>query len=523
MSRVEVYDTTLRDGAQREGVSYTVLDKLRIARKLDELGVAFIEGGWPGSNPKDAEFFARAKDLRWQHATLCAFGSTRRAEVDAEEDANVRALIAAGTAVCTVFGKSSLLHVRHVLRTTPDENLRMIEETVACLRRAGRRVIYDAEHFFDGWTLDAAYALETLRAACRGGAETLVLCETNGGALPWQVEEVVRAVGAAVDAPLGIHAHDDSGCAVANSLAAVRAGARQVQGTINGYGERCGNANLCAVVPGLELKLGYTCLPRGALTKLPDVSRFVAEIANLPPDEHMAYVGRSAFAHKGGVHVAALRRHPQSYQHIDPALVGNHPRVVVSELGGRGNLRSRAEALELPLDEEAQVTLLGHIKDREAHGCAFEAAEGSVELLLRRQQASYHAPFRLLDYRVIAAGPGAHAEATVKITVAERVYHTAAEGAGPVHALDAALRKALLPVYPSVSRIHLADYKVRILDGARGTEATTRVLIDSTDGTRRWSTVGASSSILDASASALADSFEYALERAEHSYKEAQS
>jgi 2-isopropylmalate synthase len=514
--QVEVYDTTLRDGAQREGISYSLEDKLRIARRLDALGVTFIEGGWPGSNPKDAAFFARAQKESWQHALIVAFGATRRASARVEDDPSVAALLAAGTQACAIFGKSSPLQVLEVLRTTLAENLRMIEETVAYLRSRGRRVIYDAEHFFDGFAADPAYALATLRAATQGGAETLALCDTNGGSLPWQIEAAVAAVRKELgdEVRIGVHCHDDTGCGVANTVAAVRAGAAHVQGTINGYGERCGNANLCAVIPNLELKLGRRCLPEGALPRLREVSRFVAEVANLAPDDHMAYVGDSAFAHKGGVHVAAMRRTTASYQHIEPALVGNQCRVVVSELSGRANVLSKAVELGVgALDEEAGSRALERIKAREAEGFSFEAAEASVALLLRRQAANYKPPFSLVDYRVMVGrhGDRTFAEATIKLQMSERVLHTAAEGDGPVHALDAALRKALAPIWPHAAEIELADYKVRILDGSSGTRATTRVLIDWFDGVRRYSTVGASANILEATYQALADGFEYGL------------
>jgi len=416
--------------------------------------------------------------------------------------------------VCTVVGKSSLLHVREVLRTTADENLRMIEESVAWLREHGRRVFYDAEHFFDGYQADSAYAVETLCAAVRGGAEVLVLCDTNGGSLPWQIEEVVRAVRLALVMPLGIHCHDDAGLAVANSLAAVRGGATQVQGTINGYGERCGNANLCAVIPDLELKMRTRCLPAGRLAGLYELSRFVAEVANAAPDEHMAYVGRSAFAHKGGIHVAAMRRDERAYQHIEPEAVGNRMRVVVSELSGRGNLLSKAEELGVDAAGDGVAEVLTEIKQLEARGFAFEAADASVALMLARQAAGYRPPFRLIDYTVSVEhrdGRGTFAEATVKVEVDGARFHTAAEGDGPVHALDAALRKALAARFPEVAGFRLVDYKVRILDGEHATAATTRVLIDTASGDRRWTTVGASANIIEASWRALADSFEYGL------------
>ena len=512
---IQIYDTTLRDGTQREGISLSCADKLRIARKLDKLGVAFVEGGWPGSNPKDAEFFERVRDLEWHTALIAAFGSTCRARGGPEGDANIKALLDARTPVCTVVGKSWTLHVAEVLRTTLDDNLRLIEQSLAYLRAQGRRVIYDAEHFFDGYKADPAYALETLEAAVRGGAETVVLCDTNGGALPWETVEIVRAVKAALAHPLGIHAHNDSECAVAISLAAVREGVIQVQGTINGYGERCGNANLCAIIPDLELKLGLHCLPEGHLPKLHEVSHFVAEVANLAPDEHMAYVGNSAFAHKGGIHVAAMRRNGHSYQHVDPTLVGNQQRVVVSELSGRGNLLSKAEEYGLDVNGGSEVAdVLSEIKTLEAQGFSFEAAEASVAMMMQRQQPGYTPPFELIDFSVNVEhrrGRGIFAEATVKVRVDGEVQHTAAEGNGPVNALDMALRKALVSHYPDIANFHLADYKVRILNSDSGTAATTRVLIDTQNGTKRWSTVGASANIIEASWRALADSVEYGL------------
>src|SRR3990172_4261166 len=512
---IQIYDTTLRDGTQREGISLSCDDKLRIARRLDVLGVAFIEGGWPGSNPKDAEFFERARDIPWKNACIAAFGSTCRVNGGPEDDANIRALLDARTPVCTVVGKTWTLHVTDVLRTTLDDNLRIIEKSLAYLREHGRRVVYDAEHFFDGYRADPAYALETLKAAIRGGAETLVLCDTNGGSLPWQIGEVVAVVKAALKHPLGIHAHNDGECAVANSLAAVHEGAIQVQGTINGYGERCGNANLCSIIPALELKMSVRCVPEGQLRTLYEVSHFVAEVTNLVPDEHLAYVGKSAFAHKGGIHVAAMRRNAVSYQHVEPELVGNQMRVVVSELSGRGNLLSKAEELGLALDrKEGVADVLNEIKLLESKGFSFEAAEASVAMLMKRQEPGYKAPFELIDFLVHVehrTGRGIFAEAMVKVRVDGDVLHTAAEGDGPVDALDAALRKALLPRYPRVAELHLSDYKVRILDSSTGTAAITRVLIDTQDGSKTWSTVGASTNIIEASWRALVDSVEYGL------------
>ncbi len=511
---VQVYDTTLRDGTQREGIALSCDDKVRIARRLDALGVTFLEGGWPGSNPKDAEFFERARDIEWEHALIAAFGSTCRAGTNPEDDANIHALLDADTPVCTVVGKTWTLHVTEVLKTTLEENLRIIEESLAYLTAQGRRVIYDAEHFFDGYKADSAYALETLQAAIRGGAELVVLCDTNGGSLPWEVEEIAQSV-ASMGHPFGIHTHNDGECAVANTLAAVRAGAIHVQGTINGYGERCGNANLCSIVPDLTLKMSKRCLPEGNLAQLNEVAHFVAEVANLAPDEHMAYVGRSAFAHKGGIHVAAMRRNVTSYQHIDPELVGNQMRVVVSELSGRGNLLSKAEELGLDGANGDQVTdVLNEIKDLEARGFSFEAAEGSVAMMLKRQQPDYAPYFDLVDYTVYVEhrdGRGMVTEATVKVMVNDECIHTAAEGNGPVNALDHALRKALSPSYPALEQFQLADYKVRILNGQNGTSATVRVLIDTQNAHERWSTVGASPNIIEASWRALADSIDYGL------------
>ena len=512
---IQIYDTTLRDGTQREGISLSGSDKIRIARKLDELGVAFIEGGWPGSNPKDADFFERARDIQWEHALVAAFGSTCRAKGGPDDDANIKALLDSQTPVCTVVGKTWTLHVTEVLRTTFEDNLRIIEQSLTYLKAQGRRVIYDAEHFFDGYRADPIYALETLKAAARGGAETLVLCDTNGGAMPWELSEVVRTVKAAVDCPLGIHVHNDGECAVANTIKAIREGAIQVQGTINGYGERCGNANLCAIIPNLELKMGMHCLPEGHLVRLFEVAHFVAEVANLAPDEHMAFVGKSAFAHKGGIHVAAMRRTALSYQHVDPALIGNQMRVVVSELSGRGNLLSKAEEYGLGTIGGEEVTgVLNEIKALESQGFSFEAAEASVALMLKRHQSGYVSPFEMIDFSAIVEhrqGRGMFAEATVKVRVKGEVFHTAAEGDGPVNALDTALRKALLVHYPEINSFHLDDYKVRILNGDAGTAASTRVLIDTVSDGKRWSTVGASTNIIEASWRALTDSMEYGL------------
>lgn len=511
---VAVYDTTLRDGTQSEGFSLSVDDKLRIACLLDELGVNYIEGGWPGSNPKDVAFFERAQAIDFKTARLAAFGMTCRAGGEPATDANIQALLDANTPVVTVVGKTSIMHVTEVLRTTPDENLRIIRESLSYLKAQGKEVIYDAEHFFDGYKLDAAYALDTLRAALDGGADLLVLCDTNGGSMYWEIERLTSEVATALpEATIGIHTHNDTEQGVANTLAAVRNGAVHVQGTINGYGERCGNANLCSIVPSLELKMGLRCLPEGSLRKLSHISRTVDEIANMAPDTHQAYVGKSAFAHKGGLHVAAMRRAIDSYQHIDPDLVGNEMRFLMSDLAGRGTVLHEAEKLGMDLESATARAILEEIKQLEHEGFVFEGADASVALMVTRSADDYTPPFELVTFTtmVIQNGSGSENEATVKVRVGDDIYHTAATGNGPVNALDRALRKALTPVYPELARFHLADYKVRILDGDNGTAATTRVLIDTHNGHQRWSTVGAGTNIINASWRALVDSVEYGI------------
>ncbi|MBA3468010.1 MAG: citramalate synthase [Herpetosiphonaceae bacterium] len=512
---VLLYDTTLRDGTQREGLSLSVADKLKIARELDRFGMQYIEGGWPGSNPKDAAFFVQAAQMTWQHAKIAAFGSTRRANVRAEDDANLHALLDARTPVVTLVGKSWTLHVTQVLETTLAENLAMIGDSVALMKAHGKEVVYDAEHFFDGYRADPAYALSTIRAAAAAGADWVVLCDTNGGSLPEWITQVVTAVKAELDIPLGIHTHNDGELAVANSLAAITAGCRQVQGTINGYGERCGNANLIAIVPNLQLKMGYTCVEAAQLARLTELSRIVSEIANLNPDDHAAYVGVSAFAHKGGIHVAAVAKVEHSYQHIEPTLVGNRKRVVISELAGRGNVKMRSEELGIT-SAGLERSVLDRVKLLESKGFQFEAAEGSFELLVRRAAADYTPPFTLIDVMIVVEqrrGVEMLAEATVKLRVGDEIYHTAAEGNGPVNALDRAMRKALLPSYPELAEVHLVDYKVRILDSETATGATTRVLLEAAQGDQRWTTVGCSANIIEASWQALADSLELPLLR----------
>ncbi|MDX2140722.1 MAG: citramalate synthase [Chloroflexota bacterium] len=515
MQHIAIYDTTLRDGTQREGISLSLADKLRITELLDNFGVDYIEGGWPGSNPKDAGYFEAVRDLPLKHAKIAAFGSTCRKNSDPATDPNIIALVDAQTPVVTVVGKTSMLHVTDVLQTTPDENLRMIHDSLAYLKSLGKEVIYDAEHFFDGLKLDLEYALDTLKAAIDSGADIVILCDTNGGTLPWEVEEYVSLVRRTFpDFPIGIHTHNDGECAVANSLAAVKAGAVQVQGCINGYGERCGNANLCSIIPDLQIKMGYDCVSAANLPGLTRLSRAVAEIANLAPDEHLAYVGKSAFAHKGGIHVAAIRRNVDSYQHINPALVGNEMRVLVSDLSGQGNLLSKAEEFNLDVSSAEAVKVLTEIKKLESEGYVFEGAEASVAVRLHRAKPGYEPIFTLIDFMVVVEerrGRGTTAEAMVKIDLHGDVVHTAAEGNGPVNALDLALRKALVPYYPQYAEFQLADYKVRILDGDNGTAAVTRVLIDTQRGAQRWSTVGAGANIIQASWRALVDSVEYGI------------
>ncbi len=521
---VTLYDTTLRDGTQGENVTLSLADKLRIARMLDEYGMPYIEGGWPGSNPKDIEFFKAARTMTWQTAKLAAFGSTRHRANTAATDPNIRELVAAETPVVTIFGKSWLLHVTEVLGATPQENLDMIADSVRFIVDHGRELVYDAEHFFDGYRADPDYALATLRAAREAGATTLVLCDTNGGTLTAKLAEVVTDVRTVLEADpaaasvvWGIHAHNDADLAVANSMAAVGAGVRHVQATINGYGERTGNANMVSILANLALKTEHRLVPEGGgqLSGLTELSRSVAEIANLNPNDWQPYVGRSAFAHKGGVHGAAVAKVERSYQHIDPTVVGNQGRLVVSELGGRANTRIRAEQLGHQLEGVVDAKVLSElVKKLESEGLAFEGAEASFELLIRRHQADYAAPFRIVDYTCLVeqrSGRELLSEATVKVEVDGEILHTAADGNGPVNALDAALRKALRAFYPQLDDVHLYDYKVRILDGDSATAARTRVIIDSSDGTLEWSTMGSDTNIIAASAAALADSLEYAI------------
>jgi 2-isopropylmalate synthase len=536
--RIVVYDTTLRDGAQGPGVSFSVSDKLKVARKLDELCLEYVEAGWPGSNPKDTEVFDALREEPLQRARLAAFGATRRHGVSAEEDENLRELLASGAPVCTLVGKASAWQVREVLRVSREENLAMIRESIAYLVSQGREVIFDAEHFFDGFDADGDYALDACVEAARAGASWVVCCDTNGGRMP---HEIARGVGvlverlSAVDRPggggaggggpvrIGIHCHNDCDLAVANTLAAVEAGADMVQGTINGLGERCGNANLCSVVPNLRIKLGLDALDDGGVSRLTEASQYVAEIANMALSPQVPFVGDGAFAHKGGQHVAAVMRHQDAYQHIDPQLVGNHSRVLVSELSGRGNVLYKAREFGIDVDKDDPMTrrLVRHLKELEHQGYSYEGADASFEMVIRRMRDGYVPPFVVVDFIALVErrqhDGEVISEGTIKVRVGDEVLHTAADGNGPVNALDLALRKALLPRFPQLEHVRLHDYKVRILDEAAGTYAVTRVLIESGDvrDGRRWSTVGCSANIIEASMAAVADSLEYAVLKVE--------
>jgi 2-isopropylmalate synthase len=518
---VKLYDTTLRDGAQSEGISFSVVDKLHIARKLDELGVHYIEGGWPGSNPKDAEFYQRLRELKLKNAQLVVFGSTRRANIKVELDDNIAMLVSSGVKIATIVGKGSELQVRHVLQTTPEENLKMIADSISYLKKNGMTVFWDVEHFFDGFKQNPEYSLKTLEVAAESGTDCLVLCDTNGGALPDEISTAIEAVRRRTNVPLGIHCHNDSGLAVANTLAAVRAGVTQVQGTINGYGERCGNANLCSIIPALKLKMGINCISDGQLALLTEVSHYVSELANLVPDPYAPYVGASAFSHKAGYHMDGITKWPDAYQHIEPAKVGNRQRTVVSDQSGKRNIITKAKELGIDLStaEKEVRELLASVKQLESRGFQYDNAEASFELLLHRARPDYKPPFELVDFMVVVESkrrPSTRkeaeqmlSEAMVKVKVGGEIIHTAAEGDGPINALDLALRKALLQFYPSLEKVKLVDYKVRILEESTGTESQVRVLIESSDGDKEWRTVGGSTNIIEASWLALADGLEW--------------
>ena len=517
--RVHLYDTTLRDGLGMEGLSLSVEDKVAIARRLDELGVEYVEGGYPGSNPKDAEFFERMRETPLRRAKLAAFGSTRRAGGDAATDPALAAVLAAATPAVTLVGKSSAEQVRTVLETTGEENLAMIADSVRLLVERGREVIFDAEHFFDGFADDPRYAIATLRAAAGAGASAVALCDTNGGSMPEDVVRGVREAAEAVDCAIGIHVHNDADLAVANTLLAVQAGATQVQACLNGWGERCGNANIISVIANLQLKLGIEVVSAEQLARLTELSHFATELANLAPNPQQPYVGTSAFAHKAGLHVAAITKSAGSYTHVDPTSVGNAERVLVSELSGRRNIVAKLAEQEagFALSDSEASALAEDVKDREARGFQYESAEASFELLARRSLAGYAAPFALEDFLIVErrspAGDGTanemQAEAMVKVRVGETLSQTAADGNGPVSALDAAVRRALLESFPELERVHLVDYKVRIINPDGGADAAVRVLIESSDGARLWRTVGASTDVVEASWLALQDAYEY--------------
>ncbi len=518
MADVYVYDTTLRDGSQREGISFSVNDKLQIAQLLDELGVDYIEGGWPGSNPKDMEFFARARsELSLCHSKIVAFGSTRHAHSDVKTDVNVLALLEAGTSAATVVGKSWDFHVFHALDTTLEENLAMIEDTVSYLKEKGLEVFFDAEHFFDGYNENRDYALATLEAAARGGADTIVLCDTNGGAMPLEMQKVFWQVKEHIQIPLGIHSHNDADMAVANSIIALQSGASHVQGTINGYGERCGNADLCAIIANIHLKMKINKFTPEQMKKLTVVSKMISELANVRPLVSQPYVGRNAFTHKGGIHVDAVVKQSRTYEHASPEVVGNKRRILISELAGKSNILFKLQDKKFSqIGEFSHVKdVLKQIKKMEYEGYQFEGADGSFELLIWKTMHSYKPLFKLEGFRVIVdkqrRGDDLYVEATIKLKVGNRVMHTAAEGNGPVNAMDNALRKALEGFYPKLKGIRLVDYKVRVLEGRDGTAARVRVLIITQNGDKRWGTVGVSENIMEASWIALVDSIEYGL------------
>lgn len=513
---IKVFDTTLRDGTQGEKVSFSVEDKLRIAKRLDEFGIHYIEGGWPGSNPKDFLFFQKAQQIGFKHAKIVAFGSTLRPGFEPERDPNLQTLLEANTSAVCIFGKSWLLHVKKALKITAQANLDLIKDTVAYLKSHGKEVIYDAEHYFDGYNDNPDYAMQTLWAAQQGGADVLALCDTRGGTFTSDIARIVLRTKEMVTVPLGIHTHNDSELAVANTLSAVENGCEHVQGTINGYGERCGNANLCSVIPNLQLKSRYYCVPDENLTQLTALSHFVSEVANLSHPQNLPYVGKSAFAHKGGIHVSAVMKDVHTYEHIAPDEVGNQRRVLVSELSGRSNVFYKAKELNVDFKTHSEKVpdIVNQLKNLENCGYQYEAAEGSFELLVRKVIGNGQDFFQLEGFRVVIeknACEAPRSEATIRLNVNGRTEHTAAEGSGPVHALDKALRKALVKFYPEIQKMHLSDYKVRVLNEKDGTGAKVRVLIDSCSDGETWGTVGVSENIIEASWQALMESFSYYL------------
>lgn len=514
-----IYDTTLRDGTQGEKINFSAEEKLRIARRLDDTGFHYIEGGWPGANPKDVRFFEMAKGMTFRNARLTAFGSTRKPGARPETCRNIRALLKAQTPAIAIFGKSWDLHVKEILGSTLEENLEMIRDSVAYLKKKGKEVIFDAEHFFDGYLRNPAYAIETLKAALESGADRIVLCDTNGGTMPHDLTAAVHAAAAVIPpARLGIHAHNDCGLAVANTIAAVHAGVVMVQGTVNGYGERCGNADLTTVIGNLQLKMGRKCLPAASLGQLTNLSYFVSEVANVRPMPFRPYVGTSAFAHKGGIHVNAVAKNPQAYEHIRPELVGNHQRVLASDHAGKSTIAWKARELGVDLEENDEVSrkIVREIKRLEDQGFQFDAADGSLSLLMKKITGAFKEPFTLECFNVTNGKTGNHAPvclATMKISVGSDVELTAAEGNGPVNALDHALRKALAKFYPQIEEVHLIDFKVRIVEGSEGTAAKVKVLLDSRDAEEVWSTIGVSENVIEASWQALVDSIQYKLSK----------
>jgi len=509
--KIEVYDTTLRDGSQGENVFFTLNDKIKIAEKLDECGIDFIEGGWPGSNPKDIAFFKRVKNKKFKTSKIVAFGSTRRKNYPVEKDPFVKKLLESETEYITIFGKSWDLHVKDVLKITLDENLKLIEETISFLLKNNRKVFFDAEHFFDGYKRNPEYALKTILVAENSGAERIVLCDTNGGSLPFEIEDIVKKVKEKIKTPIGIHAHNDSSLAVANTISAVKNGAIHIQGTINGLGERCGNADLTSIIPVLQIKMGYKCIPEDKLIYLTELSRFVYEIANIVPPNNQPFVGLSAFAHKGGVHIDAVSKNPLTYEHIDPKVVGNERRILISELSGKSTILQKFKDFKLEEKPEIVKKLVNMVGKLENEGYQFEAAEGTLELMIRKALGKYKKLFEIEGFRVIVEKKGKKvvSEATVKVKVGKLVEHTASEGNGPVNALDNALRKALEKFYPEIKEMKLTDYKVRIIHPEKATAAVTTVVIESTDEKSMWGTVGVSENIIEASWKALLDSFEY--------------
>ena len=514
--RVEFYDTTLRDGAQSEDIAFSLNDKLRITEKLDEFGMHYIEGGWPGSNPKDLQYFKEVKKLSLSHSRIVAFSSTIKLNANPDEDQIMRAILDADTEYVTIVGKSWDLHVKDALNVSLDTNLKMIDKTIAYLKGRGKKVFFDAEHFFDGYKKNEVYTKKVISAAENAGADVIVLCDTNGGSMPYEINDIVMNVRKTINAPLGIHTHNDTEMAVANTLMAVRAGCTQIQGTVNGFGERCGNANLCSIIPNVVLKMGHTGIEKDRVAHLRDLSLYIDEMANFQPDKHRPYVGESAFAHKGGIHVSAIRKNAETYEHMKPEMVGNIQRVLISDLSGESSILYKAKEFNIDIGKDRKLVkdVVKKVKDLEMFGYKFEGAEGSLELLMKKALGIHKKSFELIGFKVIVdKKETGHpvSEATIMVRVGDSVEHTAALGKGPVNALDNALRKALYKFYPGLKKMELVDYKVRVLETKHGTGAVTRVLIESSDGKRTWGTVGVSENLIEASWRALVDSIDYKL------------